>query len=319
MDSVLFEDPLQFWEPYLSCVKTAGTVSIRDKSQLTLKLERISKDGLSNLQVISDFDGTCTSHFNSVGKRCLSCHGVIGKYGKFPDSYRAEVERMESVFGPREKDPRISEEERLQLMHDWWAQSHALMIAQKISLILVEEMVIDAVYQKNLFGLRTDFRSFVFALRSSDVPLVVLSAGICIVIEELFKLEKIPSDDKTLIVSNQTIADDNGVLTAFVEPVLHGMSKKHVLKNVINDSAHRQKRHNYIVVGDMPHDHEVVDLVDDVKEKLTIAFLSDKAHLQDYMAIYDIVLVDDQGFEFISRLFGGIKMRAGIHTNPLCK
>ena len=176
------------------------------------------------MQIVSDFDGTVTYHRNSRGQRCFSCHGVIGKFHKFSDAYRAEVQAMENRFGPKEKDPKISEHERLQVMHDWWSQSHALMIAQKISLAQMSEMVEDAV-SKETFGLRRNFRSFSLALRDVHVPMVVLSAGISVVIEELFRSEKIPVDDLTMVVSNQTVADQAGTLVAFVEPVLHGMSK----------------------------------------------------------------------------------------------
>ena len=279
-------------------LKSDESIHIKNPEMFEAKIARMASAADRSLQVIADFDGTITFHKTSSNqlKRGLSCHGVIGKYPGLTAEYRADVQAMEDHFGPLEKDPGLSPEDRLQVMTDWWARSHGLMIAQQISMSHIDEMVRDA-KSRGLFGLRDKAADFLHLLRSRKIPCVVLSAGIAVVIEELLDMESIPVDDLTMVVSNQTIADANGIIQAFVEPVIHGLSKRQVLKGVLDSSITRRDRRNVLLLGDMPHDVEAALAVEDRLDVLSIGFLHDIKHLEDYMALYDIVLTDDQGYD----------------------
>ena len=286
-----------------------GFVHVRDKDNLERKLWRMRKAGMSELQVVADFDGTLTFHTTKSPSglvRSLSCHGVIGKHPAFSDSYRKEVQRMEDYFAPLESDPSLDDTARLKVMTDWWSQSHQLMINQNISINAVEGMVTHAC-QRGMFGLRDKARDFLMSARSSRIPTIVLSAGISIVIEELFKLDNIPVDDLTAIVSNQVITGTDGIMQAFVDPVIHGMSKKHVLKTFIDNSVTRKLRKNIIVLGDMPHDADVINSIEDVECIISVGFLLDQSKLTSYMSLYDIVITEDGNFQPVIDLIDRIR------------
>ena len=285
-------------------------VHIRDKDSLDKKIALLRKSGLSELQIVADFDGTLTFHTAQLPtgvSRSLSCHGVIGKHPGFSDNYRNEVQRMEDFFAPLESDPNLDDASRLKVMTDWWSQSHQLMIDQNISINTVEGMVTQAC-NRGMFGLRLKAREFLLSARATHIPTIVLSAGISLVIEELLKLESIPIDDLTAVVSNQVISGTDGVLQSFVEPVIHGMSKKHVLKTFIDDSVTRRLRKNFIVLGDMPHDADVISSIDGIENVISIGFLLDQSKLNDYLRLYDVVITEDGDFQPVIDLIDRIRL-----------
>jgi HAD superfamily hydrolase (TIGR01544 family) len=274
-------------------------VHVRDQQGLEKKLGYMANKGLSELQIVADFDGTLTFHMSRNQPslvRGLSCHGVIGKHPGFSEEYRNEVQRMEDYFAPLERDPTLDDVSRLKVMTDWWSRSHSLMLAQNISIHTVDDMVIQA-YNRGMFGLRDRASDFLSLARQFKIPTLVLSAGISIVIEELFKHQKLPVDDLTVIVANQTIASSEGILQSFVEPVIHGMSKKIVLKEFIDESITRRERKNYIVLGDMPHDAEVLKSIENIDCVISVGFLLDSSQLEAYMQLYDIVITEDGTFQ----------------------
>ena len=285
-------------------------VHIRDKESLDRKIALLRKSGLSELQIVADFDGTLTFHTAQLTtgvSRSLSCHGVIGKHPGFSDNYRNEVQRMEDFFAPLESDPNLDDASRLKVMTDWWSQSHQLMINQNISINTVEGMVTQAC-KRGMFGLRLKAREFLLSARATHIPTIVLSAGISLVIEELLKLESIPIDDLTAVISNQVIRGTDGVLQSFVEPVIHGMSKKHVLKTFIDDSVTRRLRKNFIVLGDMPHDADVISSIDGIENVISIGFLLDQSKLNDYLRLYDVVITEDGDFQPVIDLIDRIRL-----------
>jgi HAD superfamily hydrolase (TIGR01544 family) len=283
-------------------------VHIRDVNALEAKLRQIGRAGLHELQIVADFDGTLSYHRSRADSaiRALSCHGVIGKHPAFSDAYREKVQQMEDHYGSLEKDPSLSDELRLGVMTDWWGKSHALMISQQISINTVEEMVLQA-SARGMFGLRKSSRDFLISARASHIPTIILSAGISVVINELLKSQNIPTDDLTAIVSNQTICDAYGVLQAFVEPVIHGMSKRSAVARFIRDSVVREGRNNFLLLGDMPHDVEVLEQVEGVNAVISIGFLMDETHLEEYLDLYDVVVTRDGDFGIVLDVFKKLK------------
>jgi cytosolic 5'-nucleotidase 3 len=251
--------------------------------------EKLRKVNFSDLQVVTDFDGTCTSAYGDAPG--ISCHGVIGQYPLLPEDFRKSTAEMAAKYGPLEKNPSLTLHERELLMNAWWGGSHALIIEQRIKIADIQTMV-DYWYKQGRFRLRQGCLEFFQKVRDFHIPLIVLSAGISLVIECLFEIEKIPVDDLTVVISNQTIENSDNELIDFVEPVLHGLSKKNVLHQFVTDSVKRRDRNQFLVFGDMPHDIEMVSNIPDKDLVISIGFLAEPKYLEEYKKIYDVVVLD---------------------------
>ena len=275
-------------------------VHVANPDQLKAKLEKMRLDGMTELQIISDFDGTLTYHYSPIhpGKKALSCHGLIGQYPGFPSEFRAANQALYNQYSPIEKDPNLPETVRSHAMNEWWTKSHELMISQSLSLERIDEIVRDAV-EFGVFGLRPHAADFISLARQLRVPLLIVSAGISVVIEELLSLERIARDDLTVVVSNDTVVNKQGILVSFVEPLIHGFTKREAVCNLIAESVTRSDKGNIIVLGDMPQDADVLESVKKKKIVISIGFLMDTEHLAEYMELYDVVLTGCEGFEYV--------------------
>ena len=86
------------------------------------------------------------------------------------------------------------------------------------------------------------------------------------------------------------------------------MSKKHVLKTFIDDSVTRRLRKNFIVLGDMPHDADVISSIDGIENVISIGFLLDQSKLKDYLRLYDVVITEDGDFQPVIDLIDRIRL-----------
>uniref|UniRef100_A0A3P9QFM6 5'-nucleotidase, cytosolic IIIB n=1 Tax=Poecilia reticulata TaxID=8081 RepID=A0A3P9QFM6_POERE len=125
-------------------------------------------------QVISDFDMTLTK-FAHQGKRVPTTHS----------KNNVDISRMKELFNtyyPIEIDASLSPEEKLPYMVEWWTKVHDLLIQQRIR----KAELARAVRESNAV-LREGCSSFFDCLAEQRVPLLIFSAGVGDVLEEVIR------------------------------------------------------------------------------------------------------------------------------------
>jgi 5'-nucleotidase len=128
------------------------------------------------------------------------------------------------------------------------------------------------------------------------------------VIEEVLK-QKCGKISNTHIVSNHMIFKDD-ILVGFSSPSYHVFNKKALFakKSPYFSIKGLKDRRNLILLGDSLGDTTMCEgLQISDNSKIKIGFLNDKVErLPDYLVAYDVILLGDPDFTFVSTLIEDI-------------
>jgi 5'-nucleotidase len=296
----------------LSFPSCATPVVTADPRQWARKVARLVEAGKDGLVFIVDFDRTITKCFLENGQRSLDCHDILASGGEISWACKRTMEVLMEKFYPIETDPHMTNEDKSQHMVEWYELVHALLVSQK----LTREDVRKAVAECKDFRLRAGVEElFQFAF-CHGIPIVVLSAGLGNVIEEVIRQRFRKPDGKTgepwenvRVLSNTLLWDDEGRHQGFSQPIIQPFNKS--LQDAPEDlRSFIEGRHVAIVAGDgmgdvnMAHGH-------DTTEVLKLGFLNER--IDERLATYtgpdafDRVVLNDGGFEPILEVLRSLK------------
>lgn len=273
---------------------------ISNPAELEKKKIAIKAAGPSKLQVIADFDMTLTKYWVD-GKRGQSTHALLKQGNAEYDLKRREVH---DYYYPLEICPTIPVDEKTKLMEEWWEKTHALLIEGGLTYAAIRNSVANSVI---------DFRDYVIqlfeTLEKNGVPVLIFSAGLADIIEEVMR-QKLKKKFKNIeVVSNRMVFDDNGNLTGFRGKTIHVLNKnEHALEmaapiheklgssDVPDDSGASavRNRTNVLLLGDHIGDLGMSDGLD-FENRISIAFLNHNVEewMDTYKQAFDIVLPND--------------------------
>lgn len=273
---------------------------IGNPAELEKKKIAIKAAGPSKLQVIADFDMTLTKYWVD-GKRGQSTHALLKQGNTDYDLKRKEIH---DYYYPLEICPTIPIDEKTKLMEEWWEKTHALLIEGGLTHAAIRNSVTNSVI---------DFRDGVIQLfeilEKNGVPVLIFSAGLADIIEEVLR-QKLQRNFKNIeVVSNRMIFDDKGNLTGFRGKTIHVLNKnEHALEmaapihekmgsnDVPDDSGASvlRNRTNVLLLGDHIGDLGMSDGLD-FENRISIAFLNDNVEqwMETYKQAFDIVLPND--------------------------
>ncbi|KAM4531195.1 cytosolic 5'-nucleotidase 3-like [Odontesthes bonariensis] len=268
------------------------SVCMKDPQRVQEILEAMVEADSKTLQVISDFDMTLT-RFSYNGKRCPTCHNILDNSKVISEDCRKQLDELLKKYYPIEIDSSLSVEEKLPMMVEWWTKAHELLVKQKIK----KDLLATAVHESEA-RLRDGYKLFFDHLHEHSVPLLIFSAGIGDILEEVIRQAKVFHSNVN-VFSNYMDFDESGVLRAFKGELIHIYNKR---EGALLNTGHFQElrtRPNVLLMGDSLGDLAMADGVQDMKNILKIGFLNDKVEerKQSYLDAYDIVLVEDETLE----------------------
>uniref|UniRef100_H3CA96 5'-nucleotidase n=2 Tax=Tetraodon nigroviridis TaxID=99883 RepID=H3CA96_TETNG len=268
------------------------SVLMRDPQEVQKIMQCMLKAGYNTLQVISDFDMTLT-RFAYKGKRCPTCHNILDNSTLISDDCKLKLKQLLDTYYPIEIDTSLSVEEKLPLMVEWWTKAHELLVEQKIR----KDRLAMAVDESDAM-LRDGFQLFFDHLHKHNVPLLIFSAGIGDILEEVIRQAGVFHPNIN-IFSNYMDFDEAGILRAFKGELIHICNKR---EGAMLNTGHFQElraRPNVLLLGDSLGDLNMADGVQDMQNILKIGFLNDKVEerKESYLDSYDIVLVKDETME----------------------
>ncbi|KAJ8414349.1 hypothetical protein AAFF_G00052190 [Aldrovandia affinis] len=280
------------------------SVCMRDRQRVEEIIQSLRRAGPSTLQVISDFDMTLT-RFAHNGKRCPTSHNILDNSNLISEDCKKNLKELLNTYYPIEIDSGRTVEEKLPHMVEWWTKAHDLLIQQKIRKDLLAQVVKDSDAL-----LREGYKAFFDQLQERNVPLLIFSAGVGDVLEEVIRQNSV-FHSNVRVFSNYMDFDDNGVLRAFKGQLIHTYNKR---EGALLNTGHFQElqdRHNVLLLGDSMGDLTMADGVHNMKSILKIGYLNDKVEerKESYLGSYDIVLEKDETMDVpnavLSHITGG--------------
>ncbi|XP_014848810.1 PREDICTED: 7-methylguanosine phosphate-specific 5'-nucleotidase isoform X1 [Poecilia mexicana] len=268
------------------------SVLMKDPQRVQDILKSLLDAGPNTLQVISDFDMTLT-RFQYNGKRCPTCHNILDNSKAISEECRQKLNDLLQTYYPIEINTSLSVEEKLPLMVEWWTKAHDLLVEQNIK---KEELAV-AVRESDAM-LREGYELFFDRLNQHAIPLLIFSAGIGDILEEVIRQANV-FHPNVKVISNYMDFDEFGILRAFKGELIHVYNKR---EGALLNTGHFEElrsRPNVLLMGDSLGDLNMADGVQDMKHILKIGFLNDKIEesKQSYLDSYDIVLVKDESLE----------------------
>nr|XP_040032874.1 7-methylguanosine phosphate-specific 5'-nucleotidase-like [Gasterosteus aculeatus aculeatus] len=291
------------------------SVLMKERSRVEETICAMQRAGAGSLQVISDFDMTLT-RFAHNGTRVPTTHNILDNRllidedctKKFmliyvPRSWSADIKNVQycllvlcqmrellNTYYPIEIDAGRTAEEKLPLMVKWWTEVHELLIQQRIR----KDMLAKAVKESSAV-LRDGYKLFFDHLTEQQVPLMIFSAGVGDVLEEVIRQNHVFYPN-VHIISNYMDFDQTGALRAFKGQLIHSFNKREGALSHAAGLRELQGRPNVLLLGDSLGDLTMADGVSEHQNILTIGFLNDKVEerKEAYINSFDIVLVQDE-------------------------
>ncbi|ESR59037.1 5'-nucleotidase [Citrus sinensis] len=270
-----------------------------DPQSLQNKISQIRMAGPSKLQVIADFDGTLTRYFIN-GSRGQSSHGLLQQGNP---EYDAKRQALYEYYHPLEFSPTVPLEEKTKLMEEWWGKTHGLLIEGGLTYDAIKKSVSNA-----LIAFRDGVVKLFEFLEERDIPVLIFSAGLADIIEEVLRQKVHKSFKNIKIVSNRMVFDKDGHLVSFKGKTIHSLNKnEHALDMAAPlhehfgdtdgpnyDNASVKNRTNVLLLGDHIGDLGMSDGLK-YETRISVGFLNDNIenNLDNYRNAFDIVYLND--------------------------
>ncbi|GAV72770.1 UMPH-1 domain-containing protein, partial [Cephalotus follicularis] len=237
---------------------------VHDMQLLHSKISAIRTAGPAKLQVIADFDATLTAYWIN-GRRGQSSHGLLQQGDP---KYDAKRQQLYEYYHPLEFSQTIPIEEKTKLMEEWWGKTHALLIEGGLTYDAIKTSVTNA-----MIAFRDGVVELFKILEERDIPILVFSAGLADIIEEVLKQKLHKSFKNVKIVSNRMVFDNDGRLVSFKGKTIHSLNKNELYIYI------------YIYLHDQLSDIEgPIAIYIYIYIRTNVILLGD--HLGDYIYIY---------------------------------
>ncbi|KAL3731884.1 hypothetical protein ACJRO7_028704 [Eucalyptus globulus] len=274
-------------------------VVVDDRHSLDRKIDAIRKAGPQKLQVIADFDATLTRYWIN-GRRGQSSHGLLQQGNP---EYNAKRQQLYEYYHPLEFSPTIPIDEKTKLMEEWWEKTHALLVEGGLSYDDIKKSVASA----NIAFREGVVELFEF-LEERGIPILIFSAGLADIIEEVLRQKLHRSFRNIRIVSNRMEFDNDGRLISFKGRTIHSLNKnEHALdmaaplherlgdaNGPVDDSVSVKMRTNVLLLGDLIGDLGMSDGLN-YETRISLGFLNDNidGSIDSYRKAFDVVYLND--------------------------
>ncbi|KAM4526779.1 7-methylguanosine phosphate-specific 5'-nucleotidase-like isoform 2-T3 [Fundulus diaphanus] len=262
---------------------------MRERGRVEDTIYAMQKGGAGSLQVISDFDMTLT-RFAHKGKRVPTTHNILNNRLLMNEDSTKKMKELLNKYYPIEIDASLSPEEKLPYMVEWWTKVHELLIQQRI-----RKDMLGVTVRASSAMLRDGYRVFFDCLAEHQVPLLIFSAGVGDVLEEVIRQNDV-FHPNVRIISNYMDFDHTGVLQAFKGQLIHSYNKKDGALSHATALREPHGRPNVLLLGDSLGDLSMADGVAEVQNVLTVGFLNDQVEerKESYVNSFDVVLLKDE-------------------------
>eukprot|EP00729_Bicosta_minor_P006482 gene6482-26624_t len=182
---------LLYTHGFVAAAAAAATLAL-----VKQKLEALISGGAASLAVTADWDRTITKGSS------VSSHGALETCDALDATYRATATANTSYYLPIEQDPSLTIAQKLPHMRDWYAKNHVAICDAGIRKSDVGMAVKSSLADGKLL-VRDGAVDMLARAHAAKVPLLIFSAGLADVIEEVLTQVGAPVGSSTSIVSNR--------------------------------------------------------------------------------------------------------------------
>ncbi|KAG2536350.1 cytosolic 5'-nucleotidase 3-like isoform X3 [Panicum virgatum] len=240
------------------------------------------------------------AHAVLVRRRPRADHSLL-RQGN--EEYDAKRVALYEHYHPIEICPDIPLPEKAKLMEEWWEKTHGLLIEGGLTYEDIKKSVFDAV-----IAFRDGVVELFEYLEERDIPVLVFSAGLADIIEEVFRQKLHRPFKNVKVVSNRMVFNEEGRLVSFKGKTIHVLNKnEHALdmaapvhdnlgdpNGSIDDYSLVRKRTNVLLLGDHIGDLGMSDGLN-YENRIAVGFLNANIEksLNDYSKAFDVVYLND--------------------------
>jgi len=183
-------------------------------------------------------------------------------------------------------------------MVEWWESTNETIIAQQIHKDTIADMV-----RETPFVYRPGVKNVLYTCRDKSIPFLIFSAGIYNIIYEALTQINLYFENMNIVSNKMLFNDKTGICDRFEGPLFHVFNKGSFDLKGTDYGKLVKDRRNVIICGDSLSDLQMADGVK-YETCLSVGFLNlnkDKM-LQRYKDNFDIVITDDDSFDFVNEL-----------------
>ncbi|KAG6434213.1 hypothetical protein SASPL_105836 [Salvia splendens] len=293
-------------------------VMVGDPQLLQTKISSILRDGTSKLQVIADFDATLTKYLVD-GQRGHSSHALLQQGNPEYDLKRQE---LYDHYHPLEIDPAIPLDEKAKLMEEWWEKTHGLLVEGGLNFDAIKSSVV-----KSRIAFRDGVTELFELLERSNVPVLIFSAGLADIIEEVFRQKLHRPFKNVKIVSNRMVFDQNGKTIHVLNKNEHAIDMAGPVHEELGyseestpDASSVKLRTNVLLLGDHIGDLGMSDGLN-YSTRISVGFLNDniESSSDSYQKAFDVVYLNDASMwgvvKLASQLCSTVRNGCGVLFN----
>lgn len=173
------------------------------------KVAALTGAGARHLQIVLDFDRTITTGESE------SAYGIVEENAS--EEVRSAARALFNTYYPIETCPHRTDVEKMPHMIQWYERAHALFLGK------ISRDGIAASCRAARLSFRGEFFRIVEIAERNKIPVVIFSAGIANVIEELLR-QNLPGGIIPACIhvcANRMIFDDKGVLSGWDADLIH--------------------------------------------------------------------------------------------------
>ena len=232
-------------------------------------------------------------------KRKIHTKHKEGNY--LSEDYTKKAFELHAKYYPIEMSTTIPLKEKKKQMMNWWGTHIKYLAKSGMNKKIVKDVA------KNKIILRKNTLEFFEMIKKKKIPLLILSAALGDVIEEILKINKI-NYKGIHTISNFFEFDKKGNVLGYKGKIIHSLNKNEF---EIKDTTFYKKikdRKNILLLGDTLDDLQMVEGIK-YNEIINIGFLNNniEENLEQYKKAYDVVILNDGSMNFVNKLLKQIK------------
>jgi 5'-nucleotidase len=293
-------------KPQVAAYNTSELILIRDPVELKRKITKMQKDGLSELQIVSDFDMTISPvHIGDL--KCSSTFGIFRATEYTSSTYKDKTTAEFTKYHPIETDPSIPHEDKRLYMREWLENCETFLKEEGVTYDTAVKIL-----EEGVLGVRNGFPEFIQLCKKHNLPFFIISGGVLDYISTILNhFVDVNHYDNLEIFSNQMRYDKyHKGFIGFERPIVHSNDKEFVL-----DHTKREFKKNVLLMGDLKSDFVMAKNMN-YEEIIAINFYNEKEISEDtkkqLMECYDVVITRDGNYGYCESL---LKQIAGYSQN----
>ena len=244
------------------------------------KIKQLQNIQYKDIYILTDFDGTLTQGADN------SSWASIFKNPNVSDEFVQECLKTFNYYHKFEIDNDISTKEKNELMKKWYQQNIKILKQFNITRDIIFE---SAKYLSFRYGAK----DFLKDMYENRIPVVIISAGVGDIIEQVLINEK-SNYDNIYIYSNFFKYENNKIIGTRDNNFIHPLNKNEII--ISNDlKSIILNRKNILLLGNNLYDSGMANSENNI---FRVGFLDEniEERIEEYKAFYDIVCTGNSSF-----------------------